>query len=99
MTGGQYNSHSGCQPYLIKACDHHIVGHLQPCGQLEKTPECSKKCEATYAKSFEQDIHKGSRPYHLRSVEDVQKDLMTNGPVEAAFTVYADFLKYKTGEK
>jgi cathepsin B len=22
---------------------------------------------------------------------------MTNGPVEAAFTVYADFLTYKTG--
>ena len=26
VTGGQYNSHQGCQPYLVKACDHHVVG-------------------------------------------------------------------------
>lgn len=25
-------------------------------------------------------------------------ELYKNGPVEAAFTVYADFLQYKTGE-
>ncbi len=26
VTGGLYNSNVGCQPYLVKACDHHVVG-------------------------------------------------------------------------
>ena len=26
VTGGQYNTNQGCQPYLVKACDHHVVG-------------------------------------------------------------------------
>lgn len=26
-------------------------------------------------------------------------EIMTNGPVEGAFTVYADFPQYKSGEK
>ena len=99
VTGGQYNSNSGCQPYLIKSCDHHIVGKKEPCGALEKTPACSKECRSGYAKSFRDDMHKGEKAYHLRTVADIAQDIMTNGPVEAAFTVYADFLKYKTGEE
>ncbi|CAF4862023.1 unnamed protein product, partial [Rotaria socialis] len=27
----------------------------------------------------------------------IKTEIFTNGPVEAAFTVYADFLTYKTG--
>jgi C1A family cysteine protease len=30
-------------------------------------------------------------------VEQIQTELMTNGPVEGAFTVYADFPTYKSG--
>ena len=26
VTGGQYNSHEGCQPYEIQSCDHHVNG-------------------------------------------------------------------------
>ena len=29
----------------------------------------------------------------------IQTEIMTNGPVEAAFDVYSDFLNYKSGEK
>ncbi len=29
--------------------------------------------------------------------EQIKADIMTNGPVEAAFTVYADFPSYKSG--
>ena len=39
---------------------------------------------------------------HTYSVPSKQEQIMTelykNGPVEAAFSVYADFLLYKTGE-
>lgn len=26
VTGGQWNSNEGCQPYLIPKCDHHTTG-------------------------------------------------------------------------
>ncbi len=30
-------------------------------------------------------------------MEQIQTEIMTNGPVQTAFTVYEDFLSYKTG--
>lgn len=97
VTGGQYNSKQGCQPYLVPSCDHHVVGKEKPCGESQRTPKCSKTCETGYNTTFNKDKHMGSAPYSLRSVEKIQTDIMTNGPVEAAFTVYADFLTYKSG--
>jgi cathepsin B len=36
--------------------------------------------------------------YSVRSDEkQIQTEIMKNGPVEAAFTVYADFVTYKSG--
>ena len=35
--------------------------------------------------------------YAQRDVGQIQLELMTNGPVEAAFTVFEDFPNYKTG--
>lgn len=28
VTGGNYNSHQGCQPYSIASCDHHVNGYF-----------------------------------------------------------------------
>lgn len=40
----------------------------------------------------------GASSYSVRSeVNEIQKEIMTNGPVEGAFTVYADFPSYKSG--
>ncbi|KAK7487324.1 hypothetical protein BaRGS_00021413 [Batillaria attramentaria] len=97
VTGGQYNSKQGCQPYEIPACDHHVVGKLSPCKGDSKTPRCSKKCEAGYNNTFEKDKHYGARSYMVRGEEKIMEELYTNGPVEAAFTVYNDFLQYKSG--
>jgi len=36
--------------------------------------------------------------YAVNGVEKIQTEIMTNGPVEAAFTVYADFPTYKSGK-
>jgi cathepsin B len=37
-------------------------------------------------------------PYSVQAdVAQIQTEIMTNGPVEAAFTVYADFPSYKSG--
>lgn len=32
-----------------------------------------------------------------KSVTSIQEEIMTNGPVQAAFSVYADFLSYSSG--
>jgi cathepsin B len=98
VSGGQYNSKQGCQPYLVKACDHHVVGKLQPCAKKEtKTPKCSKKCEDGYSTPFLQDKHKGTRAYHVRGEQNIMQELVENGPVETGFTVYSDFPQYKSG--
>jgi len=98
VSGGQYNSKQGCQPYEIPACDHHVVGKLQPCSKKEmKTPKCAKKCEASYTTPYSQDKHFGAKGYHVRGEKNIMQELVENGPMEAAFTVYSDFLQYKTG--
>lgn len=99
VTGGQYNSNQGCEPYTIKACDHHVVGHLDPCAKtITPTPKCAKKCEAGYNVTYKADKHFGASAYAVkRSETEIMTEIMNNGPVEAAFTVYEDFLAYKTG--
>ena len=40
----------------------------------------------------------GKSAYHIEDkVEQIQTELMTNGPVEGAFSVYSDFPSYKSG--
>ncbi|XP_063959356.1 cathepsin B-like [Lytechinus pictus] len=98
VTGGQFNSNQGCQPYLIPSCDHHVNGTKQPCKGELPTPSCKRTCEAGYAKSYKADKHFAES---VSSIGDnpqaTQTEIMNNGPVEADFTVYADFLTYKSG--
>lgn len=98
VTGGQYNSSEGCQPYAIPACDHHVPGKLKPCGDILPTPPCTKQCRDGYPKTYEEDKHYGAKAYTISSdVEQIQTEIQTNGPVEADFSVYADFVNYKSG--
>ena len=48
VTGGQYDSKRGCQPYAIPPCDHFVKGRLKSCQDipLHQTPRCKTKCEA-----------------------------------------------------
>ena len=68
-------------PYAFPPCEHHInASHYKPCGPSQPTPKCSKAAI------------KGPK-YHGKSVYSVlptsiEKEIMQNGPVEAAFTVY-----------
>ena len=42
----------------------------------------------------------GKSAYAVESNEyDMRLEIMTNGPIEAAFMVFKDFLTYKSGEK
>ncbi|CAF2940095.1 unnamed protein product [Rotaria sp. Silwood2] len=98
VTGGNYNSQEGCRPYTIEACDHHVNKTLPPCQGEGKTPSCSKKCIDSYSIPYNQDKHFGASVYSIRSDEkQIQTEIYNNGPVEGAFTVYADFLLYSSG--
>jgi len=101
VTGGNYGDYSWCSSYSMPNCDHHVTGKYAPCGANEyPTPACPKKCDAnsTYSTPFEKDLHKFATAYSIGSdPAQIQQEIMTNGPVEAAFTVYADFESYKTG--
>ncbi|EDV23587.1 Cathepsin B [Trichoplax sp. H2] len=98
VTGGQYHSHKGCQPYEIPKCEHHVKGPFKACGKELPTPKCSQKCQPGYNKTFNQDKHFGKKSYSItNNIQQIQKEIMMNGPVEAAFTVYADFPSYKSG--
>lgn len=99
VTGGQYGSQSGCQPYTLPKCEHHDAGKYPNCSDGSTTPKCSKQCDKQYKETYRQDLHYGKKCYYVDSpVKAIATEIMTNGPVESAFAVYADFLTYKSGE-
>jgi len=99
VTGGQYGSGQGCQPYVIKPCEHHVNGTRGPCEEGGSTPKCHRTCDnPSYTVSYEKDKTFGQKGYSIRNdVKQIQIELMTNGPTEAAFTVFEDFPNYKSG--
>jgi cathepsin B len=98
VTGGQYDSHEGCMPYTIPKCDHHVSGKYAPCSGEGPTPACKRTCESGYSKTYHDDKHFGASAYSVPGrVEAIQTELSTHGSVEGAFTVYEDFLTYKSG--
>jgi cathepsin B len=97
VTGGLYGDDKTCRPYSLKPCDHHTTGKYGPCGESVPTPDCEQSCSNGYPKSYDEDKHYGSEAYSVQGVEEIQKEIQTNGPVEADFDVYDDFLNYKTG--
>jgi cathepsin B len=100
VTGGSKEDASGCKPYPFMKCEHHCNGtHYPPCPhEIYPTPSCHKECQAGYGKKYDDDKYHGKNAYSVRSrVSDIQKEIMTNGPVEVAFHVYEDFEHYKGG--
>jgi cathepsin B len=88
-----------CYPYLksqggpVPTCDP----NEQPClpeSKFIKTPKCTKTC--ANGKDFEASKHKLKSVYSV-PVAQLMAELSNNGPVESAFTVYADFVHYKSG--
>ncbi|CAG2172572.1 unnamed protein product, partial [Oppiella nova] len=90
VTGGQVDRHKGCQPWSI------FGGAM--CNLTINTPRCQRECKTAYGYNltYTQDKHFGSKTYGV-SVGNVQKEIMTNGPVSATFALYEDFYLYKSG--
>jgi cathepsin B len=82
-----------CYPYYIPTCPP----SQQPCLNFVDTPNCWSNNSCVDNTNWNNDIHTATNVYSLDSVEDAQQDIYTNGPIEACFSVYEDFLSYKSG--
>jgi cathepsin B len=58
-------------------------------------PSCPNKCSDS--ESWSSSKQKAKSSYAINGVANVQKELMTNGPVQVAFSVYKSFMSYKSG--
>lgn len=58
-------------------------------------PACPNKC--VDGETWSQSKVKASTSYAINGVTNMQKEIMTHGPIQVAFKVYKSFMSYKTG--
>jgi len=83
-----------CAPYnaSIPTCPP----DQQPCLNFVPTPKCPNKC--VDGETWKGSKHFGQSAYSISSkVDQIATEILTNGPVEASFEVYEDFVNYKSG--
>lgn len=97
VTGNLYGQEDFCQPYAFPPCSHHINGTYPACGATKPTPKCSKQCIPQYSTPYNVDKHFGKNSYSVTGIDKIKTELQTYGSVEASFSVYEDFLTYKSG--
>ncbi|VVC24409.1 Cysteine peptidase, cysteine active site,Peptidase C1A, papain C-terminal,Peptidase C1A [Cinara cedri] len=96
VTGGNYNTSDGCQPYKIPPCSFKNENKSSCTLQREYYPECSKTCYGDKTINYKYDHHTSISAYALSNVS-MQQDVMTYGPIEVTFSVYDDFVNYESG--
>jgi len=87
VSGDGYGNTEWCQPYFLPSC-------ALSCPSKEAVaPACSKQCVSGYTgPAYANNLNRGKSAYQVaRSVAAIQTEIYTNGPVEATFSVYADF--------
>jgi len=98
VSGGLYGDTKTCQPYIIPPCEHHVPGNRPNCSGEIPTPTCRHHCEGNKQINYHKDKYYGDHSYSLPNSElDIQMEIIKNGPVEGAFSVYSDFPTYKSG--
>lgn len=80
-----------CYPYNIPTCPP----AQQPCLNFVNTPNCWSNNTCVNGASWT--LYSIGNSYNVNGVAAMQTEIMTNGPVSACFSVYEDFLSYKTG--
>lgn len=98
VDGGDFGDSTTCYPYTMPECNHHVENPAhKSCSDIpEVDPKCDKDCPGNSA-NYENSKVKGTSSYSVGSVEKIKEDLVAYGSVTAAFTVYEDFLTYKSG--
>lgn len=104
-SGGDYadiGSGSSCKPYSLQSCAHHVdpPEGMVACSTLPEysTPKCKSACsETAYGTKYADDKHKASSSYSVKTVANMQKELMEKGTLSVSMTVYEDFEAYSSG--
>ncbi|RZC38574.1 Peptidase C1 and/or Propeptide C1 domain containing protein [Asbolus verrucosus] len=88
VSGGEFRSHEGCKPYSKESYyDRPTSVH------------CLRNCtNKDYNVSYEKDQQHGRKAYTIsKEVEQIQTEIVLNGPVIASLRIYEDFFTYVTG--
>lgn len=98
VTGALYDDKTYCKPYSMAPCAHHTTSQkYPPCGPSQPTPPCKKTCQSASGRTYSSDIKKGKSAYSVSGEKNMVAEISTKGPIEVAFSVYEDFLTYKSG--
>jgi cathepsin B len=82
VTGGPVTNCTGCKPYPTSFADE----------------SCQQSCQSGYNTPYLQDRRKASSSFGVaQDITQIQQHIMSEGPLEAAFDVYADFFDYTSG--
>jgi cathepsin B len=98
VTGDNYTADTGCKPYPIAPC--WLSGGQINCPDEPSSDfSCKQSCQTSYKdEPYNKDSYFGSSTlYFSNQNDDVIQELITNGPVVAAFDVYEDFYSYTGG--
>lgn len=99
VTGGEFGDEAFCYAYTMPECAHHVDPEpgRPVCPDVQQVaPRCLSSCPDNNA-SYSNDKKKSSSNYGFNSIAAIRDDLVRYGPITAAFTVYEDFLSYKSG--
>lgn len=92
LSGDNYGTELGCQPYPIPINLHHRAVHVV-------APTCERACTNAHVRGYDADKYRAKEVYRLPPMnEDAMRwEIMTNGPVTAGYDVYEDFPLYMNG--
>lgn len=99
VTGGDFDDNKLCYDYTIPKCAHHVtVDGIAACNDIVQIePTCNDFCRTNSSINYESDKRHTSSSYQIEGTNNIKDELMNHGSVTAAFTVYEDFLTYKSG--
>nr|BAN20679.1 cathepsin B [Riptortus pedestris] len=102
VSGGDYKSERGCQPYEIEPCNHRGKNLTFPDCSTQpqrKTPRCIRRCtNRNYEGRYNKDHHKSVSSFSIfDDAIEIQKEIVSRGPVEAIMYIFSDFFTYKSG--
>ena len=97
-TGGEYYNEEWCKPYFFAPCAHFgPSAKYPPCGTTAYAPACYFHCPNRYFSiPYAQDTHYAQSSQTLLP-NQIQAELVKNGPLHALMDVYDDFFTYQFG--
>ncbi|XGW24191.1 hypothetical protein V3C99_005967 [Haemonchus contortus] len=99
-SGGRYEEQGFCKQYPLHPCGRHQGQKFYgPCPDTRyNTPKCKPYCQYGYGKRYYNDKYYVNSARILENDEvAIQREIMKNGPVQAAMLVYEDFSTYING--